>query len=427
MLKHIRLAALALPTLLLAGCALDAQQILNNDALSSLFPAENTATVETAATPEPQSLTVYATPALLPALQAYAQEQQVQLNVLADPGAVDLVALDHTPAGLVEGVDVQSDTLLGAAALRAGINESTDALPLGRSLYGYWANGELLTSLLGEGGITALQNADWDEWSDFVQTLQDWLEEPEASTVTLDGSDYTLPETKPDTLNATGVFSEPMDRAAGYTAALLAAGSERTEDTLTGPLNGVYSAVTLEWDNLAENDETALFRRAKLTDVLSAYGSEACQSLVLIPFKCELEERDLATEEYNLTGLLDYPVLADVGYLTIRAGTGDAAQKAAKSAVLWLYSSGEGESALTETLGVITPWNTASDTTTLGNMQITQASTGILPGITVTQAQADALAANEESLRDSTSHTAAERKAFTREALLALGVTEAEE
>ena len=285
----------------------------------------------------------------------------------------------------------------------------------------------MLTSLLGDGAVTALQNASWEEWSDFVETLQAWLEEPEAATVTLNGSDYTLPETKPDTLNATGVFSEPMDRAAGYTAALLAAGSELTEDTLSGPLNGVYSAVTLEWDNLAESDETALFRRAKLTDLLSAYGAEACQSLVLIPFKCNLEESDLSTEEYNLTGLLNYPVLADVGYVTVRAGTDETAQKAAKSAALWLYSSGDGESALTETLGVITPWNTASDTTTLGAMQIEQAGTGILPGSTFTQAQADALAENEESLRDSENHTSAERKTFTTQALAALGVTEAEE
>lgn len=416
MLKTIRFAALALPALLLAGCA-----------ANPLHPAEHTATVETAATPQPQTLNVYATDALLPALQDYATTQEVTLNVTDDPAAADLLALDYKPDGLVEGVDVMSDTLLAAAASRAGITESTDALPLGRSLYGYWANSTMLTSLLGDGAVTALQNASWEEWSNFVETLQAWLEEPEAATVTLNGSDYTLPETKPDTLNATGVFSEPMDRAAGYTAALLAAGSELTEDTLTGPLNGVYSAVTLEWDNLAESDETALFRRAKLTDLLSAYGAEACQSLVLIPFKCNLEESDLSTEEYNLTGLLNYPVLADVGYVTVRAGTDETAQKAAKSAALWLYSSGDGESALTETLGVITPWNTASDTTTLGAMQIEQAGTGILPGSTFTQAQADALAENEESLRDSENHTSAERKTFTTQALAALGVTEAEE
>ena len=40
---------------------------------------------------------------------------------------------------------------------------------------------------------------------------------------------------------------------------------------------------------------------------------------MLIPFKCNLEESDLSTEEYNLTGLLNYPVLADAGYLTLRA------------------------------------------------------------------------------------------------------------
>lgn len=423
MQKMIRLAALALPALLLAGCAMDPQQLLQD---SGLFPAENTATLETAATPQPQTLTAYAPDGLQPALQAYADNQQVQLNLLADPNAVDLVMLDYAPGDLVEGVDVMSDTLLAAAASRAGITESTNALPLGRSLYGYWANGSLLTALLGENGVTALQNADWKEWSDFVETLQAWLEKPSAATVTLDGSDYTLPETKPDTLNATGVFSEPMDRAAGYTAAMLAAGAERTADTLTGPINGVYSAVTLEWDNLAESDETALFRRAKLTDLLAAYGSDACQSLVLIPFKCELTESDLSTEEYNLTGLLDYPVLADVGSVVVRAGTDESARKAAESAVLWLYSSGEGENALTKTLGVITPWNTASDTTTLGQMQVQQASTGILPGLSLTQSQADALVANEESLRDSTSHTTAERNAFTKAALQALGITETE-
>lgn len=419
MQKKICFAALALPALLLAGCA--------DSPLETLLPAENTATVETAATPQPQTLNVYATQALLPAVQNYASSQQVTLQVTEDPAAADLVLLDHKPDGFVEGVDVMSDTLLAAAAARAGITESTDALPLGRSLYGYWANGTLLNSLLGDGGVTALQNASWDEWSDFVETLQAWLEEPEAATVTLNGSDYTLPETKPDTLNATGVFSEPMNRTAGYTAAMLAAGSELNEDTMTGPLNGVYSAVTLEWDNLAESDETALFRRATLTDLLSAYGSDACQSLVLIPFKCNLTESDLSTEEYNLTGLLNYPVLADAGYLTISSGSDETAQKAAKSAALWLYSSGEGETALTETLGVITPWNTASDTTTLGSMQIEQAGTGILPGITVTQAQADALVANEEALKDSESHTTAERKAFTEAALEILGAPEAAE
>ena len=57
-------------------------------------------------------------------------------------------------------------------------------------------------------------------------------------------------------------------------------------------------------------------------------------------------------------------------------------------------------------------------------MQVEQAGTGILPGESMTQAQADALAANEESLRDSDGRTAAERRAFTQGALEALGVAE---
>ena len=40
----------------------------------------------------------------------------------------------------------------------------------------------------------------------------------------------------------------------------------------------MYSAVVLEWENLADSDETALFRRATLTDLLSAYGAEAARA-----------------------------------------------------------------------------------------------------------------------------------------------------
>ena len=192
-------------------------------------------------------------------------------------------------------------------------------------------------------------------------------------------------------------------------------------DALTGPLNGIYSAVSLEWDAMADSAEGGLFRRARLTDLLAAYGADACQDLVLIPFKTNLEDSDLTTEEYNLTGLLDYPILANAGCFALQ-DTGDAAAlKSAESAVLWLYSSGDGEKALTNTLGVITPWNTASDTTTLGAMQVEQVNTAILPGIDLpTAAAAQALTANEEALQGGT-RGKAERTAFTQAALAALG------
>ena len=353
MQKQITPAALALSALLLTACA--------------AAPVESVATVETAPEPAPQVLTAYAADGLAPALQAYADAQGVALNWTDDASTASLLALDHQPDGTT--LDVTSDPLLAAAAARANITGSAASLPAGRSLYGYWVSGSLLNSLLGDGAAEALQNASWDEWSDFVETLQDWLAEPKAATVTLNGADRTLPEARPEALTATGVFAPPLDRTSGYTVAVLAADGQYTADALTGPLNGIYSAVSLEWDAMADSAEGGLFRRARLTDLLAAYGADACQDLVLIPFKTNLEDSDLTTEEYNLTGLLDYPILANAGCFALQ-DTGDAAAlKSAESAVLWLYSSGDGEKALTNTLGVITPWNTASDTTTLGAMQ----------------------------------------------------------
>ena len=405
MQKQITPAALALSALLLTACA--------------AAPVESVATVETAPEPTPQVLTAYAADGLAPALQAYADAQGVALNWTDDASTASLLALDHQPDGAT--LDMTSDTLLAAAAARANITESAAALPAGRSLYGYWVSGSLLNSLLGDGAAEALQNASWDEWSDFVETLQDWLAEPKAATVTLNGADRTLPEARPEALTATGVFAPPLDRTSGYTVAVLAADGQYTADALTGPLNGIYSAVSLEWDAMADSAEGGLFRRARLTDLLAAYGADACQDLVLIPFKTNLEDSDLTTEEYNLTGLLDYPILANAGCFAIQ-DTGDAAAlKSAESAVLWLYSSGDGEKALTDTLGVITPWNTASDTTTLGAMQVEQVNTAILPGIDLpTAAAAQALTANEEALQGGT-RGKAERTAFTQAALAALG------
>ena len=62
---------------------------------------------------------------------------------------------------------------------------------------------------------------------------------------------------------------------------------------------------------------------------------------------------------------------------------------------------GAGEDALTETLGVVTPWNTAAGTTAVTAMQVQQVGTGILPGVALDTAAADALTANELTLQDS--------------------------
>ena len=84
--------ALALPALLLAGCSLA-------DVQAAVLPAENTATIETAPTAAPQSLTVYASASLAPAARAYADAQGAALTVTDDAGAADLLLVDHAPGG----------------------------------------------------------------------------------------------------------------------------------------------------------------------------------------------------------------------------------------------------------------------------------------------------------------------------------------
>ena len=137
-MQKIKSAALALPALLLAGCA-------------AALPAENTATIETAAAAAPQTLKVYTSASLAPAAQAYAEAQGVALTLTDEAASADLLLTDHAPGGSL--LDVTSDTLLAAAAARAGITENANALPLGRSLYGYWARADVLNALLGDGEI----------------------------------------------------------------------------------------------------------------------------------------------------------------------------------------------------------------------------------------------------------------------------------
>ena len=73
-MRIMKSAALVLPALLLAGCSLA-------DVKTAVLPVENTATIETAPTAAPQTLTVYASDALAPAARAYAEAQGIDAVV----------------------------------------------------------------------------------------------------------------------------------------------------------------------------------------------------------------------------------------------------------------------------------------------------------------------------------------------------------
>ena len=158
---------------------------------------------------------------------------------------------------------------LAAAAQRAGLDtESTvTALPVGQSLYAYWADNRVLTELLqSDAALDDLRAATWEEWFDFVTAVTHWCAEPGAVQVTLNGNVYTLPAERRETLaNLNGVFAAQGPEVSGnsgdggvaentpalYTTALLAAGEPLTEENLTGPLNALEQELRLEDANSA--------------------------------------------------------------------------------------------------------------------------------------------------------------------------------
>ena len=205
---------------LLTGCA----------AQSAPSVPASTAPPPTAA---PQTLTVYADAAALPALQAYADARGVSLTTTQDAESADLAVLDAPPAG--EGWrDLLGDELLSAAASRAGVTEGPCyALPLGDTLYAYWADGTALTALLGDNAVTDLQNASWEEWQAFAEAFTDWVQDPGVTKVTLSGAVHSLPETMPEGLTLDGLFAAALGAGALWLG-LVVGGGELRLYMLTG-------------------------------------------------------------------------------------------------------------------------------------------------------------------------------------------------
>lgn len=415
-MKRILCSVLALG--LLAGCT--------PAATGGTATAE---TAETAPTAAPQELSVYyeagASTAAAQALRRYAEAQGVTLVELpdtADAAEADLAVLNAEPAA-DDGnwVNMGTDSLLSTAAIRAGVDpeaavSSVTALPLGKTLYGYWADSRMLAALFQLTDTDSLESdlkeASWAEWTALADAVTGWIAEPAETTVTLNGNEYALSSTEIEPAsNLQTVFTLPMSHAsvsfggAAFTGVLLAAGEDRSETTLTGPLNGLYSALELELTHRDTNAlptqaeaagalqaGEALFYRGTMADLMVHTDSDLQDHLVCLPLKCDFVESDLSTTEYNLTGLMNYPILSTAAWLAIPAGVDEEGLRAAAAAILWLYTSEPGEETLTETLGLITPWGTAANDTTACQMQIEQVGAGILPEVSLTPAQQQALA-----------------------------------
>lgn len=101
-------------------------------------------------------------------------------------------------------------------------------------------------------------------------------------------------------------------------------------------------------------------------------------ALVWLPIKNNLTEADIANQRFNLAGLMNYPILANRAWLAIPADADEESARAAAAAILWLYTSKAGESALIDTLDLITPWGTGSNQNAAAAMQAAQVTAGIL-------------------------------------------------
>lgn len=410
-----RFLASVLAACLLAGCT--AQSTVNT-----------VAEMQTEPTAQPQELTVaglYDSTAAARAVQIYAEAQGVTLMNADSAEEADLVLLDAAPNDSGSWKNLAEDSLLAAAAEKAGRDtaQPVTALPIGKSLYAYWADRRMLTELLqSETAVDDLRAATWQEWWAFAAALTVWCDAPAEQTVTLNGNTYTLVGTRTEHLaNLSDVFAPPQagtnpgayeNIPALYTSSLLAAGATYNTETLNGALNGLDAALQLEYACTADYDAAqtdrenpdsgdyledgqALFCRAFLCDLVGgqnmALSEEQKENLVWLPVKTNLTDEDLYTSEFNLLGLTNYPVYATAGYFAIPASADDAGTKAAAAAILWLYYTEAGENALTETLDVVTPWGTASDQNTLGAMQVAQLGSGVLPGVNLSTSQSAAI------------------------------------
>ena len=370
-----RISALVLSSCLLAGCA----------GQGAAATGETAAPSQAVPTAAPQSLTVNGlldTSAAVGALELYAQAQNVTLQNSFETETADLVILDAPPQDDGTWKNLAENELLAAAAQRAGLDtESTvTALPVGQSLYAYWADNRVLTELLqSDAALDDLRAATWEEWFDFVTAVTHWCAEPGAVQVTLNGNVYTLPAERRETLaNLNGVFAAQEPEVSGNSGD-----------------GGVAEIADLWTSKDLFQQGNALFYRGYLADLISdsgaALSSAQKDALVWLPIKNNLTETDIANQRFNLAGLMNYPVLANRAWLAIPADADEESARAAAAAILWLYTSKAGESALIDTLDLITPWGTGSNQNAAAAMQAAQVTAGILPGAALDQTQAAAL------------------------------------
>ena len=148
----------------------------------------------------------------------------------------------------------QNLTLLPDLLAAQNLTTQNDAVPLGGAAWGYWAEKSTLTALLGsEFDPEDLRQASWKEWTAFAAAVEDWLTQPSARRLTLNGKAVTLPESRPAQLEGlSGVFAPAGAEGdtALYSPAAAAGGS------LSQAAGAVYDLLELEAAHTAPGQGT---------------------------------------------------------------------------------------------------------------------------------------------------------------------------
>ena len=253
------------------------------------------------------------------AFDAYGQARGVTIETVDTPAGADLALLAAPPADGQGWQEPQNLTLLPDLLAAQNLTAQNDAVPLGGAAWGYWAEKSTLTALLGsEFDPEDLRQASWKEWTAFAAAVEDWLAQPSARRLTLNGKAVTLPESRPAQLEGlSGVFAPAGAEGdtALYSPAAAAGGS------LSQAAGAVYDLLELEAAHTAPGQGTGAV--AGGTALFARAGSVQAAQLadpVLLPCKMPL------------TAANDTPT------------NGDSAQ--GEAALLWLYTSAAGRSAL---------------------------------------------------------------------------------
>ena len=365
-----RIMALMTGLVLLTGCTIGSLRITPEKAAQS----ESTTQQQ-----EQRILRVYDPDSLLiEALNLYAQEQQVQI-VHTDAEQAALAVTYQLPTEATSMDLSQGNGLLPVAA-GVSSEDVCYGIPFGTNSYGYLVDNRLLKALLGEAfDQQNLKNCSWEEWQAFVQAVNDWITEPTAKKITLNGKSYQFAKAKNESteqLQGVVTFSGANAYAGPLLTPVMATQYQTVEqvremeqedtEQLSGALQRLVQVVKMETAVMAGpegrlSQQDALTLTAEQARQIFAEGKALFyrtgasethlmeeslqQNLVLIPMKFPFTAEDLG-DGYSLEELLNQPVTVADGWFTVSANAEAKAQKEAQAFLLWVYTNESGKELL---------------------------------------------------------------------------------